>query len=69
MPNPTTGLVYFETERMPTQILVVDVLGRTVKQFNTINDNQIDLTDLSKGLYLVRFEIEGQTVTKKVIVE
>lgn len=69
MPNPTTGLVYFETEKTPNQILVLDVLGRTVKQINTINNNQIDLTDLSKGLYLVRFEIEGQTVTKKVIVE
>jgi hypothetical protein len=69
MPNPTTGLVYFETEKTPNQILVLDILGRTVKQFNTINNNQIDLTDLVKGLYLVRFEIEGQIVTKKVIVE
>lgn len=69
MPNPTTGLVYFETEKIPNQILVLDVLGRTVKQFNMINNNQIDLTDLIKGLYLVRFEIEGQTITKKVIVE
>ncbi len=69
MPNPTTGLVYFETEKTPSQISILDVLGRTVKQFNSINNNQIDLTNLSKGLYLVRFEIEGQFVTKKVIVE
>jgi hypothetical protein len=67
-PNPTNGLIHFEGEILPTQVLVKDMEGRTIRNEN-ISLGQIDLNDLQAGLYFLNFEIEGKRYAQKIILE
>jgi hypothetical protein len=58
-PNPSNGLVYIENagSAYPIQsVFVRDLLGRMARSFLEINDGpvyKIDISDLSKGMYLI----------------
>ena len=72
-PNPSNGLIKINTStaNLLKEALVFDVLG---KQVAVIKNNQLDsklrfdLTDLNKGVYLMRLELEdGSLSTKRLI--
>jgi hypothetical protein len=69
-PNPTTGKVIIKAERMQ-RLDVADMHGRKITGSN-INDEDatsIDLSELPKGIYLIKvITIEG-TAVKKVVLE
>jgi N-acetylneuraminic acid mutarotase len=55
---------------------LIDITGRVVrsiseKQVNTTNATQIDIStiDLRPGLYLARISVNGQTISKKIVLE
>lgn len=62
-PNPTTGILTINTTQgqTPTQVVVYDLLGKEVKRLDADLEN-LDITDLSNGLYVV--EILGTNNTK-----
>jgi Secretion system C-terminal sorting domain len=61
-PNPSTGLFTIESSEKLGTIRVYDALGRMIKTMETIeNQLNIDLTDYSDGLYMVKI---GQQVYK-----
>lgn len=69
-PNPTTGkfAVTFTKALDNASVLIVDENGKILTRINA-RGNRIDF-DLSKqaaGVYYVRIEQEGKTITKKVI--
>lgn len=78
-PNPIDDIAYVEftlAETSKLEIRVVDLMGRVVKEIPVGNavkgDNkvQIDLGDLSKGVYVVAAIVPGnKALTKKVIVQ
>ncbi len=74
-PNPTTDFVNLSmsiSETIEANVLVTDVLGRTV-QTRAIQLNQgrevvrVDLDGLSAGMYMISLQANGETLTKKVL--
>jgi len=67
-PNPVKDLLYFENVKDIQQISVMDIMGRKVKSVNNPEENQIDLSSLANGIYLVTLHTEeGEIYTRKVI--
>lgn len=66
-PNPTNGIVNMPTDfdSIPS-ILIFDVSGRFVKNFENIN-SQIDISDLENGVYFFHFNRNEKKEIKKII--
>ena len=67
-PNPNKeGILYFNTSN-EIKVNIYNVLGKLVIS-NTIdtNNNSLDITNLSKGIYLIKVNTENQFITKKLI--
>jgi len=67
-PNPTTGNnIYFSVTEEAT-IHIYTVLGKLAKSTKvTQSKNNIDISDLSKGIYLLQINSGKQFITKKLI--
>ncbi|WP_027124841.1 T9SS type A sorting domain-containing protein [Gelidibacter mesophilus] len=68
-PNPAHDLI---SVKMPanievTNVSLYDVLGKTIKV--ALNNRQINVSHLSKGLYIMMLETNAGTMTKKIIIE
>jgi len=74
-PNPTTGKLNIDLDRNNQndliEILVVDLLGRRVRQLtgNQIQGNnlQVDMTDLNNGVYHLIFVTNDAKTTRRVV--
>ena len=74
-PNPTSGivnLVVAHSSQIDQGIIVTDISGRQVMskiQSHPNGNVQVDLSDLEKGIYLIRIKVDGQPKTVKVLRE
>ncbi|MCX7550996.1 T9SS type A sorting domain-containing protein [Xanthomarina sp. F2636L] len=68
-PNPTsTGFVNITSKTNDTiQVAVFDILGKQVLN-NTVNNNRLDVSTLTTGVYIMNISQNGQTITKKLVV-
>ncbi|KAA1245586.1 T9SS type A sorting domain-containing protein [Aquimarina sp. RZ0] len=71
-PNPATSIVHFQTRKTigDTSVKIYDILGKD--QIHAImNGDQMDLniSELSSGVYFVTFQNKNATSTIKMIVE
>jgi len=69
-PNPAKDYLQLEFLNSKTQhftFTITDFEGKTVNK--TENQTRIDISSLSKGIYLGTFKVEDQIITKKIIVE
>ena len=63
-PNPTANRVYIQAENI-TKAALFDLMGRRVK---TTNQDQIDLSDISSGSYILQVTTQNNTTeTFKII--
>jgi hypothetical protein len=74
-PNPTTGITNLKLEMdnaSDVNVAVFNILGKLLQSFNYTNvtnrTHSIDLSNQPNGIYFVRLTTNGQTETKKVIV-
>ena len=66
-PNPATDLINISLETELKSIEIYSLLGQKVL---TSDKNQVNVSNLSKGMYMVRVEdVEGSVSTQKLIVE
>ena len=67
-PNPSNGIFNIQNNGNInlTSIEVIDINGRVIKS-NTSTFNQVDLNDVSNGIYFVKLKSNSTTITKKVI--
>lgn len=65
-PNPTSGLLHIGNENL-NSILLFDVTGKPIKQFQP--QPTIDLSEFSKGIYLVKLISADGILVDKIIVE
>lgn len=63
-PNPTSDYLNFSAKVKSVQIF--DAAGRNVSAGKAVN-NQVDVRNLAKGVYMVKFETENGTQTQKFI--
>lgn len=73
-PNPTTNnfiINVFEKDGQPilnNSVFIFNLLGKSVAIYSNYNSgDNLNITDLEKGLYLIRIEIEGKTFVKRII--
>lgn len=68
-PNPTTNYVIVDLSKYTYDVVLVDMLGRTLLSFGHMTgSNEISLSNLSNGVYFLRCSSEsGTIITKKVI--
>ena len=66
-PNPTAGII--NLKNLNTQKLsLYDISGKLIKEFEG-GTSQIDLTNFSKGMYLIKLFSEEGVIIDKIIVE
>lgn len=69
-PNPTSSMIYYNYNGKSQihKIYVTNMAGQVVIIDNNLKDNKVDMPT-TKGTYLVNFEFNNQSISKKVIVE
>lgn len=69
-PNPnTSGMLYVSTTQGGTvDIAIFDVLGKQVINTKVLN-NQIDVSALNSGMYIVKLRQGNANITKKLVIE
>ena len=68
-PNPTNGIINFSSRENASidKIEIVDVLGKTVS-VKTENTSQIDISEFSNGIYILKIH-SGETIFQKKIMK
>jgi hypothetical protein len=65
-PNPTEAFLYFDTELIVTEISIYDLNGkRLIVKLNP--ENNVNVNELSEGIYLIQFKIENSLLIKRFI--
>lgn len=67
-PNPATNQLTITYSQHIEEVRIIDLTGKTVKII-TNNFNNIDISDIAKGLYYVFLISDNQTIIKKLIKE
>lgn len=76
-PNPTEGKIelnYFSSYTGNVKIIVADIFGKTISESEILKTSKnlnhfIDLSDLSKGVYFIKLNIEAQEIIKKITLQ
>ena len=63
-PNPTDGLVYFKFRNGFNSGQVLDLSGRSVMRFDSM---EIDMSCLPDGIYFIRVNLEEETKSFRVV--
>lgn len=64
-PNPTSGIVHFQSELPIELVTVYNSIGKKM-QVN-LSGNKLDLSQLSNGMYIVSLSINNHIITKRII--
>jgi len=65
-PNPTNGILNIGNENLE-KIFVYDVSGKIVNEFSP--SSQIDLSNLSKGLYIIKLISLKEIIVDKIVIQ
>lgn len=77
-PNPANEKVFLNfdlTDHKNIEIIIYDVLGKSVKKLSSQNYNsgynqiEIPVSDLSKGIYFLSMNVNGQITTNKIVID
>ena len=71
-PNPTKGLIDIsnDTDASISSVELSDINGRVVKRFSLgENESQINISEISQGIYLMKIISDKEIVTKKIVKE
>lgn len=69
-PNPAKDVISIETDNVKiSSVELFTLLGQKVKSQSSLTDNKLSVSDLSKGIYLLKVSAEGSSTTKKIIIE
>lgn len=66
-PNPATNFVTVSTSEKIDRLEIYNLLGKRVVATSKLNNNNIDVSSLSKGVYLIKFTSGNSVATKKLI--
>ena len=68
-PNPAYDQISLSSTKVISNVLVYDILGVKLKSQVDINDEvlNLDISDLSPGLYLIKVKIDKKNIVKRFI--
>ena len=67
-PNPSKGILNFVSNDVITSLEIYDMTGVQVMSEEVVNQ-QLDITNLEKGIYILKSVVNGVEETQKLIVE
>jgi uncharacterized protein (TIGR02145 family) len=67
-PNPANTIIYFKNLPKNASVSIFDLNGRKIKSCIPA-ENQIDISDLTSGIYSVQITSDNKSFTKKLIKE
>ena len=69
-PNPATGFVYYKLDNETDNISysIYDRLGFLKLKYSGLNNHGINVSDLSSGIYYIRFKFNNKLIVKKMII-
>lgn len=68
-PNPVKNVLNFNGAKNISKVEVYNVAGQKVKAVENLSDNKIELSNLTKGTYIIRANIDGLVKSFKFIKE
>lgn len=69
-PNPSTGLIQFEANSTIKSVNVYSVIGELIYTNSQISNNNIDLSDVKKGMYIIQMnDQKNNTTTEKILLK
>jgi len=68
-PNPTTSSFTIKSENFPANVQIIDLNGKLIKTIDDYSGENIDVTDLQKGVYFVKLTNGDIISVGKLIVE
>jgi len=71
-PNPASDRISIETSAQIQALVIYDLLGKAVVSLNNVNSKRldnIDVSSLNKGIYLLSISTDKGRVTKKLIIK
>jgi len=67
-PNPVSNQLHIDSDQAKIeQIIIYNLNGKQVLKVDFHEDQTIDLSNLAKGMYLVKVQTETESLTKKLI--
>ncbi len=64
-PNPSSNLIFLSSKEQIDKVRIIDLTGKVL--IESAGNNQIDLTGLGAGVYMLRVEINGKTGTFRIL--
>ncbi|MEN8250231.1 MAG: T9SS type A sorting domain-containing protein [Bacteroidota bacterium] len=67
-PNPANNVINIRANREEIKgIRMLDLNGKVVLELERFNQNLINISNLKKGVYLLKINVNGIVETKKII--
>ena len=66
-PNPVQDMLVIEGAGQFSQLQIIDAGGRTIRQLSLATSNQFNVSDLKRGVYLLRFANDQEVVMARFI--
>jgi endonuclease I len=67
-PNPANDYIFFNTTMENGEFVIYDIYGRELKKQQTTRHNQVDISNLSPGIYHIAIQNSNIKTTSKFIV-
>lgn len=70
-PNPASNILHIKQHGTPVidKAVLYDISGREVREFTTISEEGISVSNLEKGIYILKIGTGKETQNKKIIIE
>ncbi len=71
-PNPSTGIFNIHnSQNKNIDLNVFDITGKLIKKESNLSDNliELNLSNIAKGIYFIKLNIDNITTTKKIILK
>ncbi len=71
-PNPVSDILKIDFENNPDlKVSIINVAGQEIKAFSTLqlSSNEINISNLPKGLYFIKISVDGKVVLQQVLVK
>lgn len=68
-PNPVKDVIYIESNiQDEMRVELFDLIGQRISNI-TMNNNQIDVSNFQTGMYLLKINVDGASVVRKIIIQ
>ena len=67
-PNPTSNLLHIEASQTDiSRVEIIDVQGKRVMQVNSVNLREVDVSQLTNGMYFLKVSTSDGELTRKFV--